>query len=329
MNKRKSKKQQQKQSAATIDSLLRRLSAMEARLASNEIARRSPDPVVVELDEEEGPSGSVIWFDDRFYRVETDRGVVFYPSVTTVLGAAYPHQELERWRARLGYQQANQIMREAADKGSIIHQACHVYATGGLVHYQTHGNKRTREQLSALRELNNGNMIVIYDQEHMLHVHRFSLWLEAVKGKVLAAECTLASHTHQIAGTMDLLLEIPAGTYNINGSDPVKIQKDGLYIVDLKTGSGVWDSHYVQIAAYAAMLEEPSDMMPTRVDGGMILHTGASTRSGIPGVATHIRNRSMLDADFETFQHAFHLYHAAGAVRPRIYDIPTMLKRRT
>lgn len=324
-------KKKQAKIAQAIDQtthLAERLAVLEARLASAEVSRRAPDPVVIEPPVEEAPppTGSVSWFDDRFYRIDINGRAEFFPSVTTVLGAAYPHQELERWRARLGYQQANQIMREAADKGTAIHNACHVYATGGLVHFQTHGAMRTREQLAALRELNNGNMAVLYDQEHMLHADRFARWLDAVKAEVRAAECTIYSLTHRIAGTLDLLVHIPGGTYMVNGSDPVKIP-EGLYVVDIKTGNGVWDSHYIQIATYAAMLADDENA-PVEVAGGIILHTGATTRSGIPGVATHMRTRVQMREDFSTFLHALHLFHAAAPTKPRIYELPTMLKRR-
>lgn len=51
------------------------------------------------------------------------------PSVTTVIGDYFKkdNKSLEEWRARVGYEEANKIMLQAAHKGTAFHQICEDY----------------------------------------------------------------------------------------------------------------------------------------------------------------------------------------------------------
>jgi genome maintenance exonuclease 1 len=50
-----------------------------------------------------------------------------YPSITTVLGATSDKSGLDEWRARVGEEVANKIMREAADNGTAMHDMLECY----------------------------------------------------------------------------------------------------------------------------------------------------------------------------------------------------------
>lgn len=71
-------------------------------------------------------------------------------------------------------------------------------------------------------------------------VDKFHEWWDETKPEVLKPERMLCSPTHMLAGTADLVCKI-----------------DGkLTIVDWKTGSGIYPEMFLQLAAYAMMLEE-------------------------------------------------------------------------
>lgn len=309
--------------------LERKIHALEMRLRSLEAPRHVP-PIVQTVETEAPdmtPSKAVAWFDDRFYRIPAESGPVFLPSVTTVLGVAYPHHALDEWRVRVGAAESRRVMRQAADRGTIVHDACAVYAMGGVVVYQSGQRRHSAEELEAIRQ-GYEHVAVLYDQEHMLMAHRFARWLDTLQASVQASELTVYSLKHGIAGTLDLVLDIPAGTYAVNGSTPVRIP-GGAYVCDIKTGNNVYDSHYLQIAAYAQMWAEPSDAEPDRapLDGGIVVHLNADTRSGIPGVATHVRTMSQMKDDWTLFRHVLKLYESTSQLKPKVFDLPTYLRR--
>lgn len=71
-------------------------------------------------------------------------------------------------------------------------------------------------------------------------IEDFVRFWEEVKPEVLSAERMLCSPTHMLAGTPDLVCRV-----------------DGkLTIMDWKTGSGIYPNYFLQLAAYAMMLEE-------------------------------------------------------------------------
>lgn len=264
------------------------------------------------------PQQSVTWYDDRYYRVQLEHEVRFLPSVTTILKAA-PKPFLDRMRGDLGNNEMDRRMREAADRGTRIHDACGTLALGGVVLYQTPVAPFTVEAINELRE-KHGRVSLIYQQEEMVHVMRFHRWLEAVKPRISHVELTVFSLENDYAGTLDFIFEIEPGSYEINGSKPLKL--GGRYIADLKTGKVISHSYHMQTAAYQRAMEETG----LHVDGRLIIHTGAETRSAIPGLATHVRDASTIDDDWQDFLSTQRLWRRENAhSKPKIFDIPTFL----
>lgn len=56
----------------------------------------------------------------RYYIVDEVTGLA-YPSVTTILGGMSPKEGLVAWRQSVGDEQADAIMRRAADRGTFMH----------------------------------------------------------------------------------------------------------------------------------------------------------------------------------------------------------------
>lgn len=50
-----------------------------------------------------------------------------FPSVTTVIGERLPKDGLVAWRARVGEEEAEKIMNQAANRGTAIHSICENY----------------------------------------------------------------------------------------------------------------------------------------------------------------------------------------------------------
>jgi|GEM_PF-1395893 len=270
------------------------------------------------------PCGAVEWFDDRYYKVEEYGETYFLPSVTTVLGTAFPKPFLARWRGDVGNREADARMREGADRGSRIHHALYVLANGGAVILESADARHprfTERELAALKVRYNGKIIVLHAQDEYLQVHRFARWVSQVKPMFIIREATLYSIRHGIAGTMDAVVKIEAGRYDIAGSKPVVLD-GGLYILDYKTGGTIGDDAFLQMAAYRRMYQ---DALQTEIAGALIVHTNAETRSGIEGLKTILRTPAELDADWRAFQSAYDLFRRVGISKPKVFELPSYI----
>ncbi len=64
----------------------------------------------------------------RYYQVSNDSEIIgTYPSVTTVLGDTSDKTGLDAWRDRIGVEKADQIGRDAANRGTVMHKLCEIY----------------------------------------------------------------------------------------------------------------------------------------------------------------------------------------------------------
>ena len=269
---------------------------------------------------------TIEWFDDRFYKVHfPDGSFDYYPSVTTILEVVNK-PFLSHWRGEVGNDIADQKMNDAARKGSAIHHAASVLARGGRVDWinSEFTEDQEREKLLATMKYFHGEKFFVMRcaQEVWLQVVRFVQWWDAVQPKLLLNEQNLFSTDLKLAGTLDFLVEVKSGDYMINGSKKITLT-DGIYICDLKTGKQIDDNYYMQISAYTALL--PLEYQQ-KITGGMIIHTNAATRSGIEGVATHLRSANQLAEDFKAFQSVHSLWRRKNEVeKPRIIELPTSL----
>jgi len=64
----------------------------------------------------------------RYYQVSNDGEIVgTYPSVTTVLGETSDKAGLDAWKDRIGIEKADQIGRDSANRGTVMHKLCEIY----------------------------------------------------------------------------------------------------------------------------------------------------------------------------------------------------------
>lgn len=269
----------------------------------------------------------ISYFDDRYYRlVLYDNSIVFLPSVTTVLRAV-PKPYLATWRGNIGNQEADRVMAIAMDRGSRVHHACYVFATGGGVIYDPHESKGMADLNEAARSLRKQftaagrEYVTVIDQEEMMMALRFQRWMDAVKPEVRGAELGLYSLELGVAGTLDYVHMIESGSYQI-ASKPIKLEKTGLYIQDLKTGSED-QSYWMQLAAYAKMYELSTG---AHVEGALITYLDTQTQTGIQGTKTIYKHWEELQPELDDFMNVKRMWSRVfGSQSPKVFDFPNLL----
>jgi len=158
--------------------------------------------------------------DANFYTIEGRK----YDRVTHILGSVFRKEGLERWRGRVGNEEADRIMETSAARGTRIHDAC-----AGIL-----------ERLDLAEN-------PIPDVSHMAEdeaacVVQFLQWARARVSRVIAVERTVYSDRDGCAGTADAILRFGRDCFES--------------VVDIKTGSKLRQETAIQTAAYESMARE-------------------------------------------------------------------------
>lgn len=271
------------------------------------------------------------WEDEHWYRVfdiATGEEIGFLPSVTTKL-SIIDKPFLRRWYADLGWKEATARMHDAQERGSRVHHAIETLNNGGVVVYNKPAwkgaPKFTEAQIQEIADDHDQRIAVLQNQREQIQVDRYDQFLSITNAKLVYAEQKLFSLGLQAAGTSDIALNIPAGSYMIAGSKPVKLPA-GIYICDIKTGSVGHDEHQFQIGAYAYMFEE---MTGIRAVGGLILYTDVPTiKNGIPEFKAEHFNRGELDEGLHGYRMAAALWDWKNKDRgPKIKQFRNIISR--
>jgi predicted RecB family nuclease len=161
-------------------------------------------------------------------RVYVKNGVQ-YPSVTSVLEVVRQPQ-LERWRGRVGNEEADRIAKEAADIGTGIHNLCAqadtVFMTTGKV------------------------SLSIFDYAPK-PVVSYVNWLNTYVEEIYLSEATLFSEQYRFAGTVDLV---------------AKLKGDKTYgVFDKKTTKRIWPQMGMQLGGYRQALKETTGLVADKL----------------------------------------------------------------
>lgn len=156
-------------------------------------------------------------FDERFYQRTITNGVVEYaPSVTYVLGSVYPAHALADWKGDVGNKRASEIVEEAKQIGSFVHQQIEALIDGQQIPKEyiqsMFGSKQCLKVLRCLQA--------------------FLDWVAEYKPTFIEKEFTVWGEGY--AGTVDCLAKIDGETY----------------LIDWKTSKSIHEQNYAQIAAY-------------------------------------------------------------------------------
>jgi len=154
--------------------------------------------------------------DERWYIKDK----VDYTS-STWISSYVPSKELTKWMAKMGWDEAEYVKREAGAKGSRVHKGCEVLGSGGIVH---HNDSYSDGE---------GNMAELTTEEYE-GILSFKAFCDEVNPKIIATEKTVFNKEHLYAGTLDAIMEI----------------KGKLWLVDYKTSANIWQSHRVQLSSY-------------------------------------------------------------------------------
>jgi hypothetical protein len=161
-------------------------------------------------------------------------------------------------------------LSRAGDRGTNVHSALEAWAQSGGEFFPTPQN---------------------FPEEERPYVEGLLKWIDAVDGaaNVVGVETMVGSAEHGYAGRFDLTIELWEArefirkAYKRKESPTVKVEP-GRYLVDLKTSSGVYQSHHLQLAAYELASVE-CDYEAT--DGQFVLHlTKDGAYEFVPSVAT-------------------------------------------
>jgi len=251
----------------------------------------------------------VEYFDDRGYWIIDDKGKrrAFYPSSTTILGAS-PNPYRATWRGNIGNREADRRLAEAQERGRRVHYACEVILQGGGVVYEPEFTRKENFSAAEIKKLHHYHgeyFLSLSDQNQYLMAYRWLQWVKIVKPRLLAVEATVYSDVYQVAGTLDVFVEVDPGTYFINAGKPITIPRKGRIIIDFKTGQPN-DDHIMQLASYYKMVleqvhaqnNEPEDDLL----GGMLVYLNSKTTRGIAGLTTQFITAEELEKDFLDFE---------------------------
>lgn len=207
-------------------------------------------------------------------------------SVTTVL-KALNKPALPGWSAKMAAQYVVEewpLVRDLIDAGK-LEEAVQLIKGSPWRKKEAAANLGTSVHQAVEAYVMGARLPDIKTDEHVSHFER---WLDAFKPKILETEVTVFNRRFNYAGTLDLLVELEPNTW----------------VVDVKSGSGVYPEFAMQVAAYAngefiGRQDGTEDKMP-EVTRGAILHLRPNGYKFIPVEIT--------DRVFKSFLHCRELF---------------------
>ena len=168
----------------------------------------------------------------RYKTINRQRRLVFdgvaYPSVSTILAATKPKTDrlaLQRWRQRLGYQQAQQITTQATRRGTSIHTAINYFLAGKnlpndvAANLYWHSIKPVLESVSEVHLLESA----VYHRSQG-YAGRFDC-LGEWEGELCVFDWKTAAKPKKLEWITDYCLQITAYTAAINNLYHVQIDR--------------------------------------------------------------------------------------------------------
>lgn len=225
----------------------------------------------------------------------SEKKKTYYPSVTFVTGFLPKGQFFERYLAEQGsYEEAQRILKEAGDRGTRTHDASEYLDKGRSISYG-----------SAIQN-SLGVMFYLTDEEYELLTF-YIAWHKKYQPIIVHIELRLVSDKHKLGGTLDRI-------YIIDGKRT---------LLDLKTSkSSIFDSHWIQVAAYAHIYESLKDEL---IDQVAILRLTSKRKEGYEYV---IRTREEWLEDYKQFKKTYdtmvYLNHGKK-LEPKILELPDIL----
>jgi hypothetical protein len=224
-------------------------------------------------------SNQLTFKDGRFY---TDENGNYFPSATTLLEAYPKPAQLIMWMKEVG-SKADEIRDAAGKRGSSVHQLTEDYDNGiECTLLDEYGKPRySLEEWSMFERY--VEFSVTHNPEHHL------------------IEQTFISSGLGFAGTIDRVCTIDGKTY----------------VLDIKTSNGIYNSYWLQLAAYRHLYDASvlhGSNMPD-IDGVAILWLNAKTRTAgkkgdVQGKGWQMVSEFDTSKQWSLFQAVQQLWHA-------------------
>lgn len=199
-------------------------------------------------------------YDERFYMKELDDSCVYNPSVTYMIGCAYPTEYgLVQWRGDVGNKRADEILEETGDDGSFVHECIEGILNGESIQselinmkYKPKRTLKIKRCLKAFLDWHKEHMPETISAESIIWVDPINIH-EKYEHEGDVEDCEKCKEINGFAGTLDFLCEI-------NGEK---------YLIDFKTSKAIRPTHKIQVCAYGLAHE---------VDHVALLHLGNTTK---------------------------------------------------
>lgn len=276
------------------------------------------------------------YFDTRFYKILFEQEEIikkkkvkklyedYFVSVTEIL-SVYPKDFLARWRGDVGNERADQILYEAEKLGSFIHYAAEVLANGGVLIYNpVSAPIYSEKEIQNLMAKHKDKCVIVRFQKEFIQLYRIWQFFKEVNPVKVETEQKVFSIAYKYAGTLDLLMYIKGGTYNISGSKPLELE-EGYYVADYKTGKYTSETYSMQIAAYAyAVMEGLPDI---NIKGGLIIQPNNDRiTTGIEGLKTTFVSKDDIKQFFDYFLAVYEVYKIKNPQpSPKEFTMPSIL----
>lgn len=165
----------------------------------------------------------IMFQNNRFYNINSN----WYPSVTSIL-KQLNEEGIEKWKQKIGKEQADIIIKNATERGTIIHLYCELYL-------------KNNYSLKHIND-NNENLLNYFNKTFINSLNKIT--------NIKMIEETLINHTYQYAGTVDCIAEF----------------NNTLSIIDFKTSEkpkliNYITSYFLQTTAYSLAYKEMTGIL--------------------------------------------------------------------
>lgn len=188
-----------------------------------------------------------------------------YPRVTWIL-SAYPKGEgFSRWMgSQSSYEDSQRVMEQAGKRGTHVHVGIEKLIAGEVLSFDD------------------------YTEEEWDMLSAFAGWVEKYRPQFVSNEKTVHSERYEFAGTLDALCVID----------------DVLTIIDWKTSSAIYESYWLQTAAYTHALYEMKLLKRNDEVQTAILRLGSKHKCGY-----EYQTHDNWKRDFEDFLSVQHIFN--------------------
>ncbi len=237
--------------------------------------------------------------DERFY----EKGGKYYPAVNYILQAYPKNIGFYKWLASKGWDEAERIKEEAGDRGSKVHNAIYDLLKGKPVKYtDKYWNENTKD------------FEMLTDREWECLIAFQNFW-EDKKPQLIASEIVCYSEKYFYAGTIDF----------------IGIVDGKVMLIDWKTGSKIYPSQLLQVAAYWQAENEKGKFKPAET---AVLRLGTKHTRGYEPLKKSGKGKRGNLMNLKENKEAFSVFLAVKKTwgfehpkaKPDIKEIPEVIK---